>query len=206
MLPALILMLMFGQKFYSDDPIVRDRDNQVDVTEIKKYKLNDQYDFFKLSFSSPGDRSMRPAANANTLGEVPASSWFQNRHGMSAMSLSALTKGPNTGNGPSNEASWVIIDAKTEGVTPGFRIRDARGDIYFVKFDPIENPEMSTAAEVISTKFFYAIGYNVPENYITFFKRDQLQIDDKAKISEEQLDNLLKRVYRSRDGVYRAVA
>jgi len=35
MLPALILMLMFGQKFYSDDPIVRDRDNQVDVTESK---------------------------------------------------------------------------------------------------------------------------------------------------------------------------
>ena len=28
--------------------------------------------------------------------------------------------------------------------------------------DPIENPEMSTAAEVISTKFFYAVGYNVP--------------------------------------------
>jgi len=206
MLPALILMLMFGQKFYSDDPIVRDRDNQVDVTEIKKYKLNDQYDFFKLSFSSPGDRSMGPAANANTLGEVPASSWFQNRHGMSAMSLSELTKGPNTSNGPSNEAPWVIISAKTEGVTPGFRILDARGDIYFVKFDPIENPEMSTAAEVISTKFFYAVGYNVPENYITFFKRDQLQIDDKAKISEEELDNLLKRVYRRRDGVYRAMA
>ena len=107
------------------------------------------YDFFQHSFSRPGDRSKGPAANANTLGEVPDSSWFQSRHGMRAMSVAALAQGPNTGSGPCTDGPWVVVDAKTEGVTPGFRIRDARGDVYFIKFDPLDYPELSTAAEVI---------------------------------------------------------
>src|SRR5262245_19311824 len=118
MLPAFILMLMLGQKFYADDPILRDDDSKVEVTEITKYKLNDQYDFIQHSFGKPGDRSKARSANANTLGAAPDSSWFQSRHGMSPMSLSELVRGPNTVDGPSQEQPWAVIDAKTEGVTP----------------------------------------------------------------------------------------
>jgi hypothetical protein len=206
MLPALILVLMFGQKFYTDDPVWHDNDKAVSLIEVTRHKLNDQYDFVQHSFSRPGDRSKAPAANANTLGEVPDSTWFQNRHGMYPMSLSELAQGPNSGDGPSREQPWSVIEAKTEGITPGFRIRDARGDVYFIKFDPMDNPEMSTAAEVISTKFFHAFGYNVPENYITFFNRGQLRVHEKAGFSEKDLDNLLKRVHQREDGTYRALA
>jgi hypothetical protein len=206
MLPALMLVLILGQKFYTDDPVWHDNDKAVDATKVTKYKLNDQYDFFQHSFGRQGDRSKAPAANVNTLGEVPDSSWFQNRHGMYRMSLSELATGPNTGNGPSTEQPWSVIEAKTEGVTPGFRIRDARGDVYVMKFDPLENPELSTAAEVISTKFFYAFGYNVPENYITFFNREQLRVDSKSGLSESDLDNLLTRVPRRADGTFRVLA
>src|SRR5262245_30427984 len=205
MLPALILVLMLGQKFHADDPLRQDDDRAVDVSAITKHKLNDQYDFIRHSFGRP-PKGKTPATNVNTLGEVPDSSWFQNRHGMVRMSLAELAAGPNTGSGPSGETPWVVIEAKTEGVTPGFRIRDARGDVYIIKFDPVENPEMSTAAEVISTKFFYAFGYNVPENYITVFRRDQLRVDAKAKLTEQNLDELLKRVHRQHDGTYRAMA
>jgi hypothetical protein len=110
---------------------------------------------------------------------------------------------------------WFVVGAKTEGITPGFRIRDSRGDIYFIKFDPPQNPEMATAAEIISTKFFYAFGYNVPENYLAFFSRSQLRVDKKAKVTdnlgqeraleEADLDVILKKVHQS-DGMYRAVA
>jgi len=193
-------------KFHADDPLPRDNDRAVNVNQITKHKLNDQYDLILHSFGKPGDRSKAPAVNINTIGEVPDSSWFQNRHGMAPMSLSELMTGPNTGEGPSTGQPWVVIQAKTEGITPGFRIRDARGDIYFIKFDPHDNPELSTAAEVISTKFFYAFGYNVPENYITFFRRDQLRIDPKANLSETDLDKLLKLAPRRADGTYRAVA
>jgi hypothetical protein len=203
---ALILVLILGQKFYTDDPVWHDNDKAVNVSEVARHKLNDQFDFVQHTFGKPGDRSKAPAANVNTLGEVPDSSWFQNRHGMHPMSLTELVQGPDTSAGPSTAESWAVIEAKTEGITPGFRIRDARGDVYVMKFDPMENPEMSTAAEVISTKFFHAFGYNVPENYITFFNRNQLRVDAKSGLTEKDLDSLLKRVHRRADGTYRALA
>lgn len=195
-----------AQKFHADDPLQTDNDRAVNVTKISKHKLNDQFDFLQHTFGKPGDRSRRPAVNVNTLGEVPDSTWFQNRHGMNRMTVAQLAQGPNSGEGPAMDQPWTVIEAKSEGITPGFRIRDSRGDVYFIKFDPRENPELATAAEVISTKFFHAFGYNVPENYITFFKRDQLRVDPKTKLRDADLDTLLGRVHRQSNGTYRALA
>jgi hypothetical protein len=213
---SFIVPSALAQGFRSDDPVWVDNDSAVDVKNIARHKLNDHYDFLIHSFGKTGDRSSRPAMNVNTVGEVPDSSWFQNRHGMNRMSVDELVRGPNTGNGPSTDGPWMVIGAKTEGITPGFRIRDSRGDVYFIKFDPPQNPEMATAAEVISTKFFYAMGYNVPENYLAFFTRDQLRVDRKATITdntgrerplvESDLDVILKRVHQSEGARYRAVA
>jgi hypothetical protein len=145
--------------------------------------------------------------NINTVGEVPDSSWFTNRASHDLMTM---------GEGPSFEGAWQVVEAKSEGITPGFRIRDSRGGLYVIKFDPITNPEMSTAAELISTHFFNAIGYNVPENHIVFFNRDQLVMGSKAKIRDaagkeramtvRDLDQILSRVPPAAGGQYRAVA
>jgi hypothetical protein len=205
-----------AQKFFADDPLFADRDNLIDAGEPRPVKLSDYYDFLHNTFQSPGDRSPGPAANANTLGEVPDSSWFQNRHGRTRMTAEDLVRGPNSGAGPSRDGAWAVIQGKREGITPGFRIRDSRGDIYVIKFDPVTNPEMATSAEVISTKFFYAIGYNVPENYLVHFRRNELRVDPGAEISvglgparqmtERDLDALLARVSITSDKRYRAVA
>ena len=205
-----------AQTFRSDDPLRVDNDSAVDVKSLSKHKLSDYYDFIQNSFKKPGDRTPKTAVNINTLGEVPDSSWFQNRHGVTRMSLEDLVRGPNTGSGPSMDQPWAVIGAKTEGVTPGFRIRDSRGDQYFIKFDPPKNPELSTSAEVISTKFFYAAGYNVPENYVASFTRAQVRVDSKATLidssgherafKESDLDTLLKGVRPSPDGSYRVLA
>lgn len=220
---ALILALIIsivppalGQTFRSDDPVWIDNDSAIDVKNITRHKLSDHYDFLIHTFGKTGDRTARGAMNINTVGEVPDSSWFQNRHALNRMSIEELVRGPNTGSGPSMDGPWFVIGAKTEGITPGFRIRDSRGDVYFIKFDPPQNPEMATAAEVISTKFFYAMGYNVPENYLAFFTRDQLRADRKATITDNtgreralmdwDLDVILRRVHQSPDGRYRALA
>jgi hypothetical protein len=187
---ALTILITFivpsalAQTFRADDPVWVDNDAAIDVKHVAKHKLNDQYDFMIHAFGKPGDRVPKRAMNINTLGEVPDSSWFQNRHALRRMSVEELVRGPNSGNGPSMESPWTVIGAKTEGITPGFRIRDGRGDVYFIKFDPPQNPEMATAAEVISTKFFYALGYNVPENYLAFFTREQLVADRKAVMTD----------------------
>jgi hypothetical protein len=205
-----------AQKFLPDDPMLIDLDGLIDPGEPRVTKLSDYYDFLNNTFSSPGDRSSKPAVNANTLGEVPDSSWFQNRHGRQRMTIQELVRGPNTGTGPSVTERWIVTEGKTEGITPGFRIRDSRGDHYVIKFDPVTNPEMATAAEVISTKFFYAMGYHVPENYLVFFRRDDLRVDKSAEISvglgpkrrmtETDLDQLLARTSMTSDKRYRAVA
>ena len=62
-------------------------------------------------------------------------------------------------------------------------VTDERGDSYLLKFDPPDYPEVATAAEVISTKLFYAIGYNVPENYLFYFQPEQLHLAPDAKLS-----------------------
>jgi hypothetical protein len=217
-----LIVLLFAwtpavaQKFLEDDPIKVDRDNLIDASQTKPRKLSDYYDFLENTFDKPGDRSPKSAINANTLGEVPDSSWFQNRHGQQRMTADELALGPNTGTGPALDGQWIVTDGKSEGVTPGFRIRDSRGDSYFIKFDPVSNPEMATSAEVISTKFFYAMGFNVPENYLVFFKREDLLVDQSAEISEglgpkrkmdeNDLDRLLARVPMTMDKRYRAIA
>jgi len=205
-----------AQKFLADDPLLIDRDDLIDPGEPRPVKLSDYYDFLDHTFKSPGDRSRPPAANANTLGEVPNSSWFQNRHGQLRLSTEQLVRGPNRTSGPSTDQPWVVTGAKTEGITPGFRIVDSRGDAYVIKFDPLTNPEMATAAEIISTKFFFAMGYNVPENYLVLFRRDDVRVDKGAQISvglgatrrmtETDLNQLLARVPTTSDKRYRAVA
>ncbi|MBI3264488.1 MAG: hypothetical protein HYZ58_15280 [Acidobacteria bacterium] len=159
--------------------------------------------------------SPKPASNVNCLAEVPDSSWFTNRHARQPLGLDALIKGPNRGSGPA-PGVWAVVRGKTEGVTPGFLIRDARNEIYQLKFDPPSNPEMSTAAEVIASKLYYAAGYNVKENYLVTFDRASLALDPKATtedrfgrkepMTEAHLNVILSKVARRPDGLYRAVA
>ena len=67
----------------------------------------------------------------------------------------------------------------------GQGVEDAKGDRYLVKLDGPDFPELASSAEVISTKIFYAAGYFVPENYITWFDPDQLNLTDDAEVVED---------------------
>ena len=97
---------------------------------------------------------------------MPNSSWYTQRLGTAeVLSVQDVIRGPYHGSrrrpapGPSSAA-------KSEGISPGLTVRDSTGTLYFVKFDPPSNPEMATGAEAISTRLFWALGFNVPENYL----------------------------------------
>ena len=204
-----------AQKFYPDDPIAADHDD-LPVPRPKAVSLSTAYDVLEHTFGHrPGGAAPR-ARNVNTLGEVPDSSWFENRIGVRSLSAEELARGPNQTDGPDTSAPWTVIAAKSGGITPGFRIRDARGDVYFVKFDPREYPNLSSAAEVVGTRFFHALGYHVPENHVAFFRRAQLRVDPQAKVTraggrkepmtEADLDLILARVALRPDGTMRCAA
>ena len=148
------------------------------------------------------------------MDEVPDSSWFTNRMSRREMSIEEIKRGPGE-TGPV-EGELTVIRAKSVGAAPGFWIRDRAGQVFILKFDPSDYPELMTAAEVIATKLFHAIGYNVPENTIFRFRREDLRLAPNAKLTDEQgkkrlmtdadLNSLLARVARQSDGRYRSVA
>jgi len=199
------------KKFRSDDPLKQDPDrNPVPIP--KERDLSQIYDLVENTWIlRPKKNEQIPEAqNINTLGEVPDSSWYTNRMSRRVMSIDELVKGPDRLSEAEEYRLWVLIDVKTEGVTPGFTVRDGRGDVYFVKFDPPAYPQMSTSSEVIATKFFHAFGYNVPENYLTFLCSDDLEISPDARLTDENgivrpvaqkdLQEIFDRIYRGPDG------
>ncbi len=184
LLVGISFVLAEERRFLPDDPVWQDPDsNPIDIPEPRD--LSQLYDFLENTFLRRPKGEVSPAENVNTLGEVPDSSWFTNRIGLFPMTIEELVRGPDGSEGPDMSEPWTIVAAKTQGITPGFRIRDGRGDIYFVKFDPPSNPQMATSAEVISTKFFYAFGYHVPENYLAQISRDRVRIGDNARVTGE---------------------
>ncbi len=110
--------------------------------------------------------------------------WYTHRHYFKPMSDDELRAGPGGHNPPSAEGSWTVVSAKSEGVSPGFVMTDGKGDRYFVKFDPMSNPEMATGAEMIAVRFFYALGYHVPDDYLVFFTRQRLVLGADVKFTD----------------------
>lgn len=168
-----------GQKFFPDDPLEREP-TPVTVQTAKHRKPGELYDFVRATFAKPGERHRVDEAIAaqgvNTLGEVMDGAWYVNRHYRRRMSIPDLVRGPGNENPPCSDGPWKVIAAKTEGVTPGFTIKDAQGRVYMIKFDPLANIELATAAESVCSRFFHALGYHVPETYIVYFQRGQLEV------------------------------
>ncbi len=211
--------LQVSRKFYSDDPIWS-LPRPTAAVNVAGRVLSEYYDFFENTLFSPGERAPRtgtflPSQAINTVDEVPDSAWYTNRHARHTMSSAELKSGPGDAEPPAG-GRWTVMAAKNEGITPGFRIRDAAGRQYLLKFDPPSNPELASAADVITSKFFYALGYNVPENYVVHFTRNQIKIGEDAvlrdnaghrrPIHEEDVEEMLSKVTRSADGSYRALA
>ena len=173
-----------GQRFLPDDPIRADADD-LPIPMPRPRSLSQVGDLLNNSFSTrpAKEEAALPAQNVNTLGEVPDSSWFHNRLGSRPMSPAELARGPNR-QAPDVSRPWQIVSAKTEGITPGFTIRDSRGETYFIKFDPLEHPQLATSAEAVSTRFFHAFGYHVPENHLVRISPANLQVMSESTLRE----------------------
>lgn len=160
----------------------------------------------------PGRPARHEALNLTAFDDVVSSAWFEHRNGRSRLSPEAVARGPTTGPGPDTSRTLTVIEAKTEGVTPGFTIRDARGDRYIVKLDSEGMLGLSSSTGVIVNRFFHAAGYHVPEDYVFVFDADRLAVDPEAEeatgapLSEGDLRNVLERAARLPDGRYRGLA
>ncbi len=186
-----------------------------DVFDQNVYYEGTQYLHLERLYRSLSGKKKR-ALNINAFDEVPDSSFFTNRHGRVQMSTDELRKGPQVTDGPDLSAAMSITKGKFEGITPGFFVRDAKGDKYLLKFDPMDYIELSTGAEVVASRFMYALGYNVPQYTIVNFKKEQLAIAPGARVygesgfqkdlTPERLEEFLIFIPETSDGSYRASA
>jgi hypothetical protein len=201
-------------RFFDDDPIWVDHDTQ-DATGIKPLDVDLTVDLAYNVIAGRRQPANVKAMNVNSVDEVPDSSWYTNRLGRLDLSPADIERGPNQSSGPT-DGVWKVTSSKSDGVTPGFTVKDRDGRRWFLKFDPPGQRGMATGTEVAVTKLMWALGYNVPENHIAYLRREQLQIASGAKFKdatgasramrETDIDALLERAEREPDGTYRVVA
>jgi hypothetical protein len=210
-----------AKKFYSDDPLWQEPAPR-STAQVKPRVVDDLYDFVENRFVLPAQQEKAlkkgsiPAGDINTLGEVPDSTWYTNRHWMRRMSIAELQQGAANSAPPDAEGQWQIVGAKSDGITPGFVIEDRQKRRFVLKFDSPDFPELASAADVISSKFFYALGYNTPENYVVHFSRETLTVGEgvmwkdangkKHPLTSRAVDKMLRRQPKDSRGAYRALA
>jgi hypothetical protein len=108
-----------------------------------------------------------------------------------------------------------VIRGKSTGAAPGFTARDANGQVWFISFDGKTVPIAPTAAAMVATKLFWAMGYNQVETHLTTIRRESLTIAPDASLrahgkrrtmTRADLESVLERSAQNADGSYRALA
>ena len=204
-----------GRRFYDDDPIARVPESQ-SAANAKELDIDLFFEYaYNLFVNAERTPSNTRAGDINTIDEVPDSSWFTNRIGASQMSAAQVARGINSDTRPAPE-KWTLLREKSAGTNPGFTARDANGQTWFLQFDAPEFPEGSTGDVEVSTKLYYALGFNQVETFITTFDPAHVEIDPKATVrrpngkrtpfTQDDINRVLERSARNADGTYRASA
>lgn len=211
-----------AQKFRADDPmLVEPRPHA--VGDLKSRSIDDIYDFAYHSFVTEKtavreklEGKWRPSLDVNTLGELPDSPWYTNRHRVRRMTPEEIAIGPGNTNPPSSTGSWKVVSAKSDGITPGFVIEDDKQNRYLLKLDPPLLPELASGTDMIGSKLFYALGYSTAENYIVKVDPKRLDIQPgttytdeagrKRPITRAWVNRLLRPQPRDEEGRIRVLA
>lgn len=220
----LFLLLLPGtvnaQALFPDDPLEFEP-KPLPVKEAATRKLSDYYDLLSNTLDTPGQLNRKaakpiPARAVNTLGEPMQGAWWVKRHYYAPMTIDELVAGPGKDHAPSSRGPWTVVGAKNEGITPGFVILDAKEDLYFIKFDPLTNPEMATGADQVAIRLVYALGYHVPENYLVEFSKEMLVVGKEVTLADRlgrrrrmtgrDLTEILLKVPKNGNNRYRATA
>lgn len=192
-----------GQRFLADDPLWEDPD-RLDMPVPAPQTGAESVRFLTNTFAeSRGPDG--PAMNVNTLGEVPNSSWYQNRHYAHRMSRRALHEGPTRGN-PAPAPPYHVVGVRSVQPVLDVEIRDARDVSFTLRFDPPGHAAMSTGAALVANRAYYALGYNVPSMHPVTFGSDDLRVDSVSATDESRFWDALEAAPTVAPGTYRAAA
>jgi hypothetical protein len=202
-------------RFYADDPQQREPETR-DASNVQAWDIDLFWDLAENLFGYPGDKTPDvKARNVNTIDEVADSSWFTNRILARPVSIDEAVRGPLTGAGPATGV-WAVIQSKQAGFAPGFTMKDAAGETWFVSFDANGFPDAATGAILVANRIFWTLGYWQVENHLVRIRPETLAVADSATVTplsgrkrrmkSSDLQEVFRRSHRSADGSYRAIA
>jgi hypothetical protein len=192
-------------RFADADPVERDNDmRSVPVpkaTRFERVKFGGEAMLRRPISEGLRFSGHESAMDVNSMDEVPASSWFTPRLGYVDISPEELLKGPEHIGPP--QLPITVSRAKVGGGNPGFIIKDSREKLYLVKFDPPEFPAIETTTATVVNRLFWGFGYNVPEDYLFHFRKEDFRIEAGGELTQEDVDKVLNGVAAPVDGRYR---
>jgi len=206
-------------RFYPDDPLAREP-VPLPVAGIEPRALSAMLEAINNSVKTRGQHhpasGVIPAQGVNTLGDVMDGEWYVNRQTPQRMTIAELKRGPRDDRPPAAEGSWQVLVVKPFGVNPGLLVADGKRDLYLLRFDPVGFAGMATGANMVTSRFLYALGYHVPESYLVRFERSQLVANEGGQtvssagrprpLIVEDIDAFLRKVPAGDGKKYRAVA
>ena len=151
-----------------------------------------------------GGAPSKLAGDVNALDQVPASSWYTPRLGYHFLSPDQLLAGPIEHGPPQKPVT--VVKAKIGGGNPGFIVSDLRGILYLIKFDPPSAPALETTTALIVSRLFWGFGYNVPEDYLFYFRPEDLHIAPDSELTRDDIQTILGLVASPILGRYRSTA
>jgi hypothetical protein len=147
-------------------------------------------------------RRIPRSEDVNSLDELPQSSWYTPRLGYQSITPRELLKGPEDKGAP--QGTLTVLKVKSKGTAPGFVIQDSRGVRYLFKLDDRDHPGLESSINFVANRLFWGFGYNVPEDYIVYFTKDDLKLN--SDLTEEDIDSVLRKTTRLAKGRYRVTA
>lgn len=196
-----------AQRFLPDDPLWSDPDRMsiAAPTPRSTDASVSPMELLTFTFGKPGEHR-GPAVNVNTLGEVPNSSWYTNRHYWHRMSPDALARGPNRGTPPDTSAAWRVTGLTAQHGLQRATIVDAQERQYRLLFDASDAPELATGAAMIASRLLHALGYYVPEHYLRRIRPGQLRAHPDSGVARSDVWRLFNSAAPGPDGTYRVLA
>jgi hypothetical protein len=193
-------------RFTDADPVKRDNDTRPvpvpEATRFERVKFGGEAMLRRPISEGLHFSGNRPAMDVNSIDDVPVSSWFTPRLGYVDISPEELLRGPEEVGPP--QLPITVSKAKVGGGNPGFIIKDNRGELYLVKFDPPEFPAIETTTALVVNRLFWGFGYNVPEDYLFYFRKEDFRVEPGGELTREDVDKVLNGVAAPVQGRYRA--
>jgi hypothetical protein len=160
----------------------------------------------------------KEARNVNAFDEVPDSAWFTNRLGKKRPPIEELLRGACKVEDMLDPASaapgaYVIDQGKPNGASPGFRVKIGGKKKYMFKTDFEKEPERPSAAAVIGTVVYHAVGFNTSCEQVLYADPSVLKLTPGLKVTandgvtrpfdQAALDRLLAQAVKAPDGKVR---